>query len=116
MNTLNKNKKTEVTVGSRISDNDPRFQLRAIKAAQVSLPHTSVVWSLAETKESENKYPHISVFSDEIHDSVVVDVDWLQKSASEKEGQEAKILAAVLDAERLCKGWRKFDLLYIHPQ
>jgi hypothetical protein len=105
----NKNKKIKNT----ISDTDPRFKLRPLKAAQVNLHHTSAVWPLVEAEKS-----HVSVFADTIHDSVVVDADWLRESAAEQEGNNdcAKVLASVLDGEPLCNGWRRFDILYIHPQ
>lgn len=113
---MNTNQTPEIATGTEVGDDDNRFRLKAIKVAQVSLPHTSAVWPLVERNKKTGKWPHVSVFSDDIHDSVVVDADWLRDSAGEEKGSEAKVLAAALDAEPLCKGWRGFDLLYIHPQ
>ncbi|MSR78864.1 MAG: hypothetical protein EXS59_01835 [Candidatus Taylorbacteria bacterium] len=106
MTNQNKNRKSPP---AKVGD-----ELTKINAAQVRLNHTSAVWFLVETKDG--KSAHVSVFSDEIHISVIVDVDWLRASAAEEDGEEAKVLAAVLDAEPLCQGWRKVDVLYIHPQ
>ncbi|MBM3256849.1 MAG: hypothetical protein FJY98_00765 [Candidatus Liptonbacteria bacterium] len=111
MTNKNKNRKSPP---AKVGEN--RDALRAIKAAQVNLHYTSALWPLVEVKEEERKWPHGAVFADTIHDSVVVDTDWLRESAEEEGGDEARVLAAALDAEPLCNGWRKFDLLYIHPQ
>lgn len=106
---MNTKQHSGVATDSKIGDKNG---LRVMKAAQVNLPYTSAIWPLV----SAEKHPHVSVFSDEIHDSVIVDADWLRESAGEENGQEAKVLAAVLNAEPLCSGWREVDILYIHPQ
>ena len=86
-----------------------KSQLCAIKAAQVSLNFASIIWTMADSKDN------CSVFSDTIHDSVVIDANWLREDA-EQYGEGAQLLVLALDAEPLCNGWRDFDLLYVHPQ